>query len=486
MSARMPTILDERPDEALDVHEWLEHVNEGIDISRLESSPLAAVCTSAVDPLEIAVALEVAGVSHAVATDRYNRADVFALARTLWERTPMRPAAATPIELPRSGDRRDLGRGVLYALPALMLLAITVAFDLELKRWVLPLAITWGWGLGQVASFAGYKVHGTDPTHEATVMGRVALGAVMSTVLVSTVATIITGGGLVGVAASTTLVAYIVASAVLLVRGEEQWLALLLLPGALASIVVLAVTRESMVSQIVAVVLIGASFVAIVYRALGKARIFEKTGAGRFVARDLLIGSGHLVHGVICGLAVSLVMIPIGHTSPEGDFGRMLLPLPLLASLGVMEWQLHTFRNRIAKLTQSLESVHEFAVHAWYVFCRSLTICTATMVLGAAAVIVAVRIDGGEAPIALLALQCALGAVFFADLILMLLDRLDLDLRAWLTGIAGGSIALVGGIVLTGTETRSALLVAAGLLVALVLVSLLISTRKVVSAAMNH
>jgi hypothetical protein len=444
------------------------------------------VCTSAVDPLEIAVALEVAGISHAVATDRYNRADVFALARTLWERTPMRPVPSEPVALPRAGGLRDLGRGVLYALPALMLLAMTVAFDLELSRWVLPLAITWGWGLGQVASFAGYKMVGSDPTAEATVMARVTLVAVASTVLVSSIAAAIAGGGVMAVAASTSLVAYIVSSAILLVRGEERWLALLLIPGATASSVVLAITRDSLFSRIAAATFVGVSFGTIVYRALHNARLGVENGRSRFVHGDALIAGGHLLHGIICGLAVSLVVIQTGRSSPSGEFGRTLLPIPLLASLGVMEWQLHTFCNRIAALTHSLDNTDDFARRAWKAFCRSLVVCTATMVLGAAAVVVAVRIHGGDIPLALLALQCALGAVFFADLILILLDRLDLDLRAWLIGVAGGSLALVAGVVSIGDDTRTALLSSACLLVALVLVSLLISTRKVVSSAMNH
>ncbi len=158
MSARMPVTLLESDDDSLDVHDWLEQIDDGIDVVRLGCSPLATVCSTAVDPLEIAVALEVAGISHSVATDRYNRADVFALARTLWNRIPMRAVPDKPATLPRPGDRRDLARGLLYVLPAVMLLALTEAFNLELATWMFPLAISWGWGLGQVAVFAGYRI----------------------------------------------------------------------------------------------------------------------------------------------------------------------------------------------------------------------------------------------------------------------------------------------------------------------------------------
>ena len=359
MSARMPVTVMESELDAADVHGWLERVIDGDDVSLIGSSPLATVCSSAVDPLEIAVALEVAGISHAVATNRYNRADVFALARTLWSRLPLRPALDQPPTLPRPGDRRDLARGLLYILPAVMLLALTKALDVELAKWVLPVAISWGWGLGQVAAFAGYRIQGAGMPYEAIIMVRVLAGAAVSTWLVSTLATMVAGGGGADVGATTALVTYMAASAILLVRAEERWLALLLLPGALASAYVLARSNGSVFSRSAAVVVIGGSFFAVLCRASRQLRL-RKSQSGRFGSRDVLAGSGHLLHGVICGLAVSLVVIRTGHASAENNFGRMLLPVPLLAALGAMEWQLHTFRARMARLLNSLGSIKQF------------------------------------------------------------------------------------------------------------------------------
>ena len=139
--ASRPERGDERPHgrhvqapslDSIDVHEWLERVEDDIDVGSQGTSPLATVCAAAVDPLEIAVALEVAGISHAVATGRYNRADVFSIARTLWGQIPLRPVPTAAACHPGSGNRSDLARGLLYALPAVMLLALTSAFDLSL------------------------------------------------------------------------------------------------------------------------------------------------------------------------------------------------------------------------------------------------------------------------------------------------------------------------------------------------------------------
>ena len=486
MSARMPVTLMENI-EGDDVHGWLAAAIGGIDdVSELGSSQLARVCSSAVDPLEIAVALEVAGVSHAVATNRYNRADVFALARTLWGHLPMRASAVEPATLPRPGDRRDLARGLLYVVPALMLLAVTTSFDLHLARWVLPLAISWGWGLGQVAAFVGYRMQGTDLPHEATIMARVVAGAALSTLLISTVVAFTSKGGATAVIATTALVTYMATSAILLVRAEERWLALLLLPGALASVFVLIGSKGSMVSHTVAIVFIGGSFAAVAGRALRQAKLHVEDRRNSFARRDLRVASGHLLHGVICGLAVSLVVIQTGHPSSANDFSRMLLPVPLLAALGVMEWQLHTFRSRIAGLTHSLHSVDEFPHPARLVLLRSLATCVAAIGVPAGAVMLAVRIHGGDIAFGALTLQVVLGAVLFTDLILVLLDRLDLVLRSWLAGIAAACVGLLAIVAFTNRDIGTAAFPAACLLVAAVLILLLLEAREVVAAAMNH
>lgn len=485
MSARMPVNV-EASGTAADVYEWLENMASGVESAPPESSPLAAICSSAVDPLEIAVALEVAGISHAVVTERYDRADVFSLAGTLWNHIPFHPTKSRAVELPRSGDRRDLARGLLYAFPAVMLLALTSALDLDLARWVLPLAISWGWGLGQVAAFVGYRLQGGQhSSREAAMIGRVVAGAAVSTCLLSTAAAMIFGGGATGVVASTALVTYMVASAILLVRAEEMWLGLMLLPGLLASPIVLVAPVGSVFSQAVAVVVIGGSFVAVVLRALRNARFRTHGGPPSFARHELLAASGHLFHGVLCGLAVSLVVIQTGHASPEDAFARLLLPVPMLATLGVMEWQLHTFRARVAVLTHSLESCREFPRLAQREFLRSLTICVAANGVAALAVVIAVRIHGGNIAVGALIVQCALSAVFFTDLIVVLFDRLDLVLRSWLTGVAAG-VATLDTVLLAENDAALALRWAGFMLVLVVLISLLIHVRTVVSAAMNH
>jgi hypothetical protein len=483
----MAAMVEAPGHDAIDVHDWLERVIEGRATARTTSSPLAAACSSAVDPLEIAVALEVAGISHAVVTERYGRADVFSLAGTLWNRIPLRPMPAKPVKLPRSGDRRDLARGLLYAVPALMLLALTSTFDLALARWVLPLAISWGWGLGQVAAFVGYRMQGGEHTqHEANVVGLVMAGAVGSTTVLSAIAALAVGGGATAVAAATALVTYMVASAILLVRSDERWLAILLLPGTLASPIVLAMSQGSLPARSMAAIFVGGSFLAVVGRALRNVRVRKGSVGRAFGRRDIVTGSGHLLHGVLCGLAVALVVIHAGPARAGSGFTRMLLPMPLLATLGVMEWQLRTFGSRVARLTHSLESCRDFPRLAWHQLVRSLAICVAANATVAVAAMIAVRIHGGDIAIGPIMLQCALGAVFFTDLIVVLLGRLDLVLRSWLAGLAVGCLAALGLLVLTESVTDVQPYLAGSAVISVVIVSLLFHARQVVSAAMSY
>ena len=44
-----------------------------------------------------------------------------------------------------------------------MLLALTKALDIELAKWVLPVAISWGWGLGQVTGIR--RLHDSRRRH---------------------------------------------------------------------------------------------------------------------------------------------------------------------------------------------------------------------------------------------------------------------------------------------------------------------------------
>jgi hypothetical protein len=151
-----------------------------------------------------------------------------------------------------------------------------------------------------------------------------------------------------------------------------------------------------------------------------------------------------------------------------------------------MEWQLHTFRARMARLLNSLGSIKQFPRLARRVFYRSFVICVLAIVTPAIGVLVAIRRHGGDISVEALTAQCVLGAVYFVDLIMVLLDRLDLALRSWLSGIVAALIAGWALLAVTGRHLNSVVYPSATVLVVVVLGSLLFYSREVVSAAMNH
>ena len=80
----------------------------------------APVCESAVDPLEIASALELEGLGDQAAKVRYGYRDVFALAQDMYFRVPREPAEPEEPPDPWQGGRhRPALHSLLYALPGI-------------------------------------------------------------------------------------------------------------------------------------------------------------------------------------------------------------------------------------------------------------------------------------------------------------------------------------------------------------------------------
>ncbi|KJK59764.1 hypothetical protein UK12_01595 [Saccharothrix sp. ST-888] len=88
-----------------------------------------ALCEQAVDPLDIAVGLEEAGLGR-IEARRYRQADVFELADELYARVPRRPVVAVPAPPGsswRSRTGRALGSAVRYGLPSAVPVALRAA-----------------------------------------------------------------------------------------------------------------------------------------------------------------------------------------------------------------------------------------------------------------------------------------------------------------------------------------------------------------------
>lgn len=468
------------------VHEWLDRVSAaGAQGSTGGDDPVVAtICAAAVDPLEIAAALEAAGMSHQVVNDVYGRPDVFTLAGQLWVQVPFQAPVVQPAAVERRGGLPDLARGALYAAPAFSLFALTRSLHVRLAWWTLPLALTWGWALGQVTAFTGYTLRGRgNAAGEARIGGLLLVFAALSTTALAAGAVFVTRGGVGSVVAAAGVTTYMVASAILLLHNEEWIAAQLLAPGATASAVALIPASSSDTDLPLIVVIVGSAAITVV----GATRHLRFTARGDFGlgTTDLRISLAHLAHGVLCGLALSLVAIHGAHTHAENG-SPAILALPLLLTLGIMEWQLRSFKAGIGHLTRRHTAFDQFRPKARVVFLRSFGIYVVAGVIASAAVAVAIWIGDDTPPYGVLGSQVVLGAAFFLDLTIVSIGRLDLVLPCWLIGVAAG-LTYAAWVELTDSVAGDVLIWRSACVAAVVaFISLFLRARRVAPAAISH
>jgi hypothetical protein len=484
MSAAMPGAITEPEQNEPTVHEWLDHVRAEGDAPRLTATDpfIATTCAAAVDLLEIAASLEASGVSRQVVTDQYGQADVFALADELWSRVPFRSVAVAQPAMWRVGDFRDIARGVLYAAPALMLLTLMRSLGVVFAWWALPLAITWGWALGQVTAHAGYTLRGRQNRKgERVAGGLLMLGTIVSTTMLATLATYLAGGELPSVIGTTCLTVYMVSSAILLLNDQEGLAGRLLAPAAITTVAILVLGTNALPPILVSIN-IGGSGVATLCAAIRHMRL-GRIRTLNIVAGDLRMTGHHLVHGLMCGAALTLVAILGGYIYGESG-STALLALPILCTLGVMEWQLRTFRAGVESLASTLLSLDDFAPRSWALFKRALVSYLLWTSAASVVVGVVVQLDHATPPYILLVSQIALGAVFYVDLTLLSLGRLDLVTRCWINGFGAGLLWWAIGYPYASDTSMvwSAAIVAT----TITLISLLTVSPGVVSASMSH
>jgi hypothetical protein len=447
----------------------------------LESLPgdVTEFAAHAVDPLEIAADLEASGISNRVARDVYAAADVFELATGLWQEIPFVAAEAEPEPGRRPGNVSDLGRGLVYGAPGLLLFALQHSWDWALPTWVLALAVTWGWGVGQMAANLTYTLR---TRHDAT-GERFLLGVVLVATPVSTI--VVVGGvgqvfdiTLAATLVATVLTAYMVAAAILVLHEQLLVAALCLLPGVVVAIDALAVERWS--SEVVAVT-IGVSVLATVVAA-SRYITLRPRHRGMLAHGESARSLVHLLHGLVCGAALALVVIGGGAGVHRGD-ALLAVSVPLVLSLGVMEWQLRTFRSGALRL-QSATTVSRYAGRTWRLFMR----CQARYAAAAFGLCAVAAVASGAVhhrnEMAVLVAAGLLGCVYHLDVTVMSLGRVDLALWAWAAGAtAGAAIAGLGWVVSPDPDLW---LIASGPGLMVCAITFWVVSKAPACAAVNH
>ncbi len=347
---------------------------------------LNAVCVEAVDPLQIAAALEADGLDDELVASTYSMASVFELAEHLYYRVPLRltPSASSGA----TGGRRwrEVSHGLLFAMPGVFYPAAVSLTDPGMATLGIALSVVLGWAWSQVVVRVAYLLQGRGAAREAAAWLRAsALAGITLTAAVGLVLTVSHAGAGGPALLAVGQVMYQMGAAILIMYEKEEWLFLALAPGFAAG------TAFLLLPGVVgAGAAVGAISLSV---ALALAAAWRVTGTGATAAgpaawapgrepAPLLPGLGvragdvrdavpFLVYGALCALLVSFDTLR--HWQWIGLTGIGLTIAPLVVSMGVLEFQLRRFRERVAVLLARTRDPVDFSEGVWRMFLGALT-----------------------------------------------------------------------------------------------------------------
>ncbi|MDT0350324.1 hypothetical protein [Pseudonocardia charpentierae] len=458
---------------------------------------------SSVDVLEAAVVLESQGVNDRVARDVFGVADVVTLAEREIraagpDRTATEPEAAPPAPAELSappGTRWFHVRGILYAVPMLVALALVPAVDPIESALVLGgLVVSWAWSYG-VASVAWAYLGDRDPAAARRFLRRSLLVGVVLAVLVATVAVyaalILTATTEVTLATVLLLAgqsAYLMAAAVLLMTGHELLLLVALLP-ALAALAldqagrqVAALTGIGPLHWIGGSVALAGVFALVATR--GAARPVQRLGAPTWMRGLQQFGFGLLVALLVLFPAVNELVVENYDALP---LSVTLAALPLVLAMGVAEGLLHRYRARTQSLLDATSSATTFARAALRTLRRYQLVFAGSLVALSALVGGAVAALSGavDTRYLLLALDYAvIGPALFAAMLLSMLGRAGRVLEIFALAVVALAAFELHAAVQAATDIEA--LIWFGVVGAATLLVLLVLVRRCVVVPVHH
>jgi hypothetical protein len=445
---------------------------------------LSVACAAAVDPVEIAARLESHGMSSQVAADTFGYADVFSTAQAVYSVLPFHEVVPPEPEVPDQGGPVDLLRGALYALPALFLPVVVSGFNLRLSWWVLPVGLTVAWGTNQAAATCAWTLAGRrDSRSDALVALSTLLVTVLACLAAGVVACWTLGGNESSALTVGVIGAYVAASAILVFQRAELLLTLCMLPAAVGSLLSLGHLPLTVADRTAAwCVVVTVALASVVANRYIPTHRWRRVGLAPATWAQ---AAKFLVYGVSCGLLLSVL---IGFASGVNGSARALTIAvwPLLLTLGLMEWQLRSFRSRATRALSSSFDLDDFGHRVGRAFLRSIALYVgALLVLSVVCLVAGEQHHLPEVPL-LIASVDALGVAFFMALLLACAGRINLVLRCW-----AATFIVLGAALITDQQIRGHITPMDGLISLLVatgtaIVLFLVLARTVLASPLSY
>ena len=410
---------------------------------------MATVCASAVDPLEIAAALEFEGMADRTVRERYGFPDVFALAEEMYQRVPRQPTEPAPVHTARHlGIGRSTLRGLIYGLPAVCFPAAEGLLAGPSATPVLIVSMLLSWAAGQALAYLGYRRLGWTGAGETRRLLRpgivVALALVACAVLIAAISvrastgTIAFGLGQAG---------YMLSASVLMVLGRERLIAAVLAPSVLGAAAFLLLGRPATLEHAMWAALAATPVLALL-AAYAHTRPSQYTPTGRLITlSEVRAALPRLAFGI---LAPALVVVPIVlGLAGRADAGIAvtLLAVPLALSMGAAEWCVSRYRRTTQRMLRKTSRLGQFGGRARLALLgATVQYLTAITALTCAASLIAVNLSPirlDRAMIAILVGGIALGGAMFIALLLLAFDRCEITVLAC-AGAVGGELLFRG------------------------------------------
>lgn len=327
---------------------------------------LGPVLENAVDSQQIAAALEAHGYNDRMVLERYGYPNVFELAEALFRTVPRKLTPAKRGARHFFNTPRDLSHGLFYGMPGLFYPAVFAWVGPQEATLGLILSAILGWSWSQGMIRLAYVLMGKGFALEARVFLRTMMFIGLG--LAALIPPIIQGSPPL-VALVVLQMAYHMASGILLLYKRELWLLAATSPAVLSGALflltpeVLGAATTSLIMIVSVLLSFGAALITIQAKATHSPwKVLQRA--------DWLDTLPLTLYGFLS--AIFVFLNPFWHWMTNTPIASGLAVVPLVLSMGGLEWQLRVFLERMSLLLASTSDLGVFARNVNRIFLSAL------------------------------------------------------------------------------------------------------------------